>query len=33
MTAIAAAATAPVATQTVTDGDTLKLDGTTYRLW
>jgi endonuclease YncB( thermonuclease family) len=28
-----AAATAPVAAQTVTDGDTQKLDGTTYRLW
>ena len=28
-----AAATMPVAAQTVTDGDTIKLNGTTYRLW
>jgi endonuclease YncB( thermonuclease family) len=28
-----AAATAPASAQTVTDGDTLKLNGTTYRLW
>jgi endonuclease YncB( thermonuclease family) len=28
-----AAATAPVAAQTVTDGDTIKLGGTIYRLW
>jgi len=28
-----AAATMPVAAQTVTDGDTIKLNGTTCRLW
>jgi endonuclease YncB( thermonuclease family) len=28
-----AVATAPAVAQTVVDGDTLKLDGTTYRLW
>jgi len=26
-------AVAPTVAQTVTDGDTIKLDGTTYRLW
>jgi endonuclease YncB( thermonuclease family) len=30
---ILATATASVAAQTVTDGDTIKLNGTTYRLW
>jgi endonuclease YncB( thermonuclease family) len=29
----AAIVAAPIAAQTIVDGDTIKLNGTTYRLW